>query len=230
MQGAKINRRRAGLVLGGAVVAVAIAAGSAVGASQTIQGTAANLFSAPTYTSDQGDLAQFQSLGGSHNVTATQTGPDGGPLFKSETITGGTTPVNGTQFLAQGSYSFICTIHPTTMQATLVKTGNGTPVARPDIELKLKSTQISKVVRKGKLLVEVQAVTASPGVSVEAKLGKASLGETEGINLAAGVKQTVAVRLSKAAKNKLRGKAKATVKAEGSVPFGAPDTAKGKLR
>jgi plastocyanin len=221
---------RAGLILIGTVVAATLAAGSAFAASETITGTAANLFDKPTYTSDQGDLVQFQSLGGSHNVTATAKGPDGEPLFASSTISGGTTPVNGTQYLTQGSYAFICTIHPSTMQATLVKTGAGTAIPRPDIEVKLISRKLDKVVSKGKLVAQVQAITQSNDVALEAKLGKTRLGEDDGIDLAAGTKKNVVLKLSRAARNKLAAKSKATVKVEGSVAFGAPDVAKGKLR
>ena len=230
MQGAKRKGGRTKLIFAGAALTVGLLAGGAYAASETIVGTGLNTFDKATYTSDQGDTVTLQVTGSSHNATSTATGPDGGPLFASSTITGGATPVNGTQYLAQGSYSFICTVHPTTMQATLVKTGNGTPQARPDIEVALKSTRIAKVASKGKLLVEVQALTKSDDVGVEAKLGKSTLGEIEGIDLAAGTRKIVNLKLSKAAKNKLRGRDKATVKVEGTVAFGAPDTAKGKLR
>jgi plastocyanin len=216
-------------ILIGAVAAALLAAGSAFAVSETIVGAGDNMFSKATYTSDQGDTITLQVTGSSHNATATAQGPDGQALFRSATISGGTTPVNGTQFLAQGTYSFICTIHPTTMSATLVKTGNGTPQARPDIEVKLKSTKINKVASKGKLLVEVQALTKSDDVNVEAKLAKARLGKEEGLDLAAGVKQNAVLKLSKSAKNKLRSRNKASITVSGTVPFGAPDTAKGKL-
>jgi len=47
--------------------------------------------------------------------------------------------------------------------------------------------------------------------------------------MAAG-KQFSVVKLSKAGKNKLRTKSKATVTVTGSVPFGSPASAKGKLK
>jgi plastocyanin len=230
MQGVRTKRGRVGLVLAAAAMMAGLGAGSAYAASETISGTALNTFDKATYTSDQGDLVQFQSLGGSHNATATVKGPDGGPLFESETITGGTTPVNGTQFLSQGSYSFICTVHPTTMQATLVKTGAGSPVPRPDIEVKLISRNLDKAAGKGKLVAQVRAITQSNDIGLEAKLGKTRLGEDDGIDLAGGTKKNVVLKLSRAARNKLAAKSKATVKIEGSVAFGAPDTAKGTLR
>jgi plastocyanin len=230
MQGARSKRGRIGVILAGVAVTAGLGAGSAYAASETITGTALNTYDKSTYTSDQGDLVLFQSLGGSHNVTATATGPDGSPLFSSATIAGGTTPVNGTQFLGQGNYSFICTVHPSTMQATLVKRGVGAPAPRPDIEVKVISRSLDKVVGKGRLVTQVQAITQSNDVALEAKLGKTRLGEDDGIDLAAGTKKNVVLKLSRAARSRLAAKSAATVKVEGTVAFGDPDTAKRKLR
>jgi plastocyanin len=212
-----------------AAIGALVAAGAAFAASQTIVGQATDTFSLPTYTTDQGEVDTLQVTGSSHNATASGNGPDGKALFSSNTISGGTTPVNGTQYLTAGSYPFICTVHPTTMKATLVVTGNGTPVARPNVTLRVASTKVAKVA-KGKLLIEVTATTKSDNVSVEAKLGNTSLGKATGLNLAAGAKQTVVLRLNKAAKNKLRSRKKATISATAEVPFGAPASAKGKLK
>jgi plastocyanin len=210
-------------------VAMLFAAGVALAASQTIIGQGDNTYSAGTYTTDQGEVAQLQVTGSSHNSTATGNGPDGKALFRSATISGGTTPVNGTQYLKAGSYPFICTIHPSTMQATLVVTGNGTPQARPHIDLKLVSSKLAKVVKKGKLLVGINASVNSDDVSVEAKLGKASLGKAQGLSLAAGQSSAV-LKLTKAGRSKLARHSKATVLLQGSVAFGAPASAKGKLK
>jgi plastocyanin len=231
MRAAGVKRGKAGLILAAALAVIAgLDAGSAYAASETITGNAQNQFDKATYTSDQGEIVSLQVTGSSHNVTANATGPDGGALFSSATIAGGTTPVNGTQFLGQGSYSFICTIHPSSMQATLVKTGAGTPVPRPDIEVKLISKNLDKVVGKGKLVAQVRAITQSNDVAIEAKLGKTTLGEDDGLDLGAGTRKNVVLKLNRAARNRLAGKGRATVKVEGTVAFGAPDRAKGRLR
>ena len=48
-----------------------------------------------------------------HDVVASDLGPDGEPLFRSEIIgVGMTTPVVGVEALAVGTYGFYCSIHP----------------------------------------------------------------------------------------------------------------------
>jgi plastocyanin len=219
--------KRIGLVIALATAVTILAAGLAFGAAPII-GQADNTFNANVYTIDQGEVAQLQVTGSSHNATANQNGPDGRGLFRSATISSGTTPVNGTQYLTTGGYTFICTIHPSTMQATLQVTGNGAPQARPSAALTLRTKTISKAVKKG-LLVSVNASTKIDGVGLVAMLGKATIGQVRGLSLAAG-QQVDLVKLSKAGKSKLRGKSKATVTVTADIPFGSPASAKGKLK
>jgi plastocyanin len=206
-----------------------VAAAVAYGAPATIIGTGANTFDAPTYTINQGDTSSLQIQGGTHNATANQTGPDGKALFRSSTISSGSTPVRGTEYLTTGSYPFICTVHPTTMQATLNVSTTGTPKPRPALLLKLVSRKIAKVVKKRTLVVQVTPNSAVSDATIEAKLGKTSLAKLTGLSLPAGA-QNVKLKLSKKAKAKLARKKKATIALSGSVPFGAPTTATGKLK
>jgi plastocyanin len=219
--------RRLGLVAAVAAIAAMVCTGIALAASDTIVAGPTDTFSQPSYNADQGSLVPFQNLGGSHNVTARQNGPDGGALFRSDTTTSGTTPVNGTQYLSTGTYPFICSVHPTTMQGTLQVTGAGTPQARPSATLKLRTKTISKAVKKG-LSVAVNANTNVGGAELVAKLGKATIGRTN-TSLAPG-QQTKVVKLSKSGKSKLGAKGKATVKVTANIPFGSPATAKAKLK
>src|SRR3954452_8444426 len=184
-------------------------------------------FSAPVYTIDQGEVGQLQVTGSSHNATAQQNGPDGQALFRSPTIESGTTAVPGTQYLSAGDYSFFCTIQPTTMQATLHVTSAGVPQARPSAQLSVRSKKLAKVAKKG-ILVAITPNAAVAGVSLVAKLGKATIGKIDGLSLAAG-QQTAKVKLTKAGKNKLKGKKKASVSVTATLPFGSPATAKSKL-
>src|SRR5437763_14389802 len=85
------------------------------------------------YTIDQGEKLSFKNTDsvspGNHDVTADAPGPDGKPLFKSETIKGDGSEVEvvGAQQLKHGDYTFHCSIH-SFMTATLHVTDNGTPV------------------------------------------------------------------------------------------------------
>jgi plastocyanin len=207
---------------------VALAAGMAFGAPATIVGTGSNTFAPPTYTQDQGDLSVLQSTG-THNVTATQSGPDGGALFRSATISSGTTPVNGTQYLTTGSYSFLCTVHGPSMSGTLNVSGAGTPQPRPQISLKLQSRKLEKVAKKGKLQVAITSTASSGEASLTAKLGKLTIARAQDLSLSAG-RQSRVLKLTKQGKAKLARKSKATIVLNGTIAFGSPATAKGKLK
>jgi plastocyanin len=213
-------------------LAVAIAAALFVGglafASAPIIGQPDNTYSAPSYTIDQGEVAQLQVTGGTHTVTANQNGPDGKALFRTPIISGGTFGVNGTQFLSAGDYTFFCMVHPSTMQATLHVSGNGTPQARPSAALTLRTKTISKALKKG-LLVGVNASTKIDDVGMVAKLGKTTIGRANGVSLAAG-QQVDVVKLSKTGKTKLRDRSTAKVSVTAEIPFGLPASAKGKLK
>jgi plastocyanin len=219
--------RRLGLVGGLVIAGVLFAGGLALAASQTIVGQTDNTFDHPTYTTDQGEVVPFQVTGSSHNVTAHQNGPDGAALFRTPTISGGTTGVQGTQYLSAGDYTFFCSVHPSTMQATLHVTGNGTPLARPSASLSVRSKKLDKVSKKG-ILVAITTTAKVDGASLTAKLGKSTIGTASGLSLSSG-QQFATVKLSKAGKNKLRGKSKASVSVTADIPFGSPASAKAKL-
>lgn len=221
-------RIRLSLYLGTVVLVLGVIAATAWAIADPI-GATDNTYSAPQFQMDQGDRPAFTDNGAlQHNVTARQNGPDGKALFTTPTLNGGqSAAVDGTQYLSAGSYTFFCTIHPTEMQATLVVTGNGTPQARPSASLTLRTKTISKAIKKG-LLVSVNASTQINGATLTAKLGKATIGKTTA-SLASGA-QTTKVKLSKAGKSKLRKKGSAKVTVTAEIPFGAPATAKAKLK
>lgn len=219
-------RRRIAYVAGLVIAGVLFAGGLAFAASQTIVARVDDTFSAQTYTTDQGEVVPLQVTGDSHNATARQNGPDGQALFRSPTITGGTTGVQGTQYLSAGDYAFFCTVH-LNMVATLHVTSNGTPQARPSASLTVRSRKLSKVSKKG-LQVAITASTKVDGASLVAKLGKATIGKANGVSLSSG-QQFATVKLSKAGKNKLKNKSKASVTVTASIPFGSPASGKAKL-
>src|SRR3954471_24997935 len=91
-----------------------------------------NRFTTTDITMDQGEKLTFHNGDTvTHDVTSTQTGSAGKPLFKSaETDGGKSSTVDGAQYLTAGHYDFICSIHPN-MKGTIHVTTNGTPAARP---------------------------------------------------------------------------------------------------
>lgn len=218
--------RRLWLVVAAGAIGAMVYAGIALAAGSTIVGGLDNTYDSNTYTIDQGRVAQLQVTGSSHNATANQTGPDGKALFRSPTISGGTAGVDGTQYLSTGNYAFFCTIHPTTMQATLHVTGNGSPQARPQVTLRGKKTSVAKAIKKG-ILVSVNASTKVDDATLTARLGKATIGKAT-VSLAAGA-QTDRVKLNKSGKSKLRGKRIAKVSIVAEIPFGSPASTKVKL-
>jgi plastocyanin len=224
----RMTGRRLGLAVALIALGAMVYAGMALAASDTIVAGPAESFSAPTYNTDQGEVVPFQNLGGSHNVTARQNGPDGQTLFRTPTISGGTAAVNGTQYLPAGDYPFFCTVHPTTMSGTLHVTTNGSPQPRPSATLSIRAKKIAKAVKKG-ILVALNTSAKVDDVSLVAKLGKATIGRASDLSLAQGqVFETI--KLSKSGKSKLRSKRKATVTVTADIPFGSPATAKAKLK
>jgi plastocyanin len=214
-------------------VTCALGAAVALGASETITSSlVADTFSKSNFTTDQGEVVKYQntSTSSGHNVTSQGDGPDGAKLFKSATIDPGqTAPVNGTQYLTQGKYHFVCTIHPG-MEADLTVSATGTPVARPDIELKVLSTKLARVLRSNRLKVKVTAKTESDNVDLVAKKGTRKLAAKSGIDLDAGDSRRLRLKLTGAGDNALEDLEKAKVKVTGTVPFGAPDSARRTLR
>jgi plastocyanin len=212
-------RRLAGIALVSGVVLAGTAA-PAWAAPQPIVGQADNTFSAPSYDLAGGTVGTLTVTGSLHNVTAPGKGPDGKNLFRSATISGGSTPVDGTQYLAPGSYPFNCTIHPLTMSATLVVTG--TPLPRPTATVKVLSKSLDKVASKGKL--KVSTASASAAVHVEAHLGTDTIGTAE------GPPGAIRVKLFKGARKKLAKKSSAKVTVSAAPEFGVPGTASRKLK
>jgi plastocyanin len=228
----KLNRGRFGLR---GLVAIGLAAGvsalaapgaSAAPANITAGSGAMDVFVGSPFSHEAGTIAQMTWAGGGpHNATASGQGPDGKALFRSETISSGSTAVNGSQYVALGVYPFICTVHPTTMQANL-NVNSGSPLPRPQLALKVKDKSLDKVIDTGKVRVAV-TITGGSGESakVNLKLGKKTIGSGE-----ASATRTLKVKLTKKGRGALAKKEKAKVKANGSIDFGGPAAATGNLK
>ena len=220
------------VVVLGVVTAAAWAAAEPIAASDNAF-TGGSGGSAPTYTMNQGDKPFLTNNGpvNMHNVKANQVGPDSGPLFYSTVIAPGQQgPVHGAEYLSAGSYPFICAIHPTEMQGTLVVSSIGTPKPRPTAKLVLRTKTIAKARKKG-LLVSVDLSTTAGSASLVAKLGQATIGKAHfNQDPHRPNPQTLLIKLTKAAKGKLRAKKTAKVSVTASILFGAPVTATAKLK
>jgi plastocyanin len=218
------------------VSTVALFSGTATaGAADTITADLDCCTFAPgPYSQDLGEIPTFENPVGAstlHNVTATGKGPDGKPLFRSQTITpGNTSPVNGTQYLEGGTYPFSCTLH-TGMDGELVVDGTkGTVVPRPAIRVSVPSQRLKAVRRSGTIIVSVKALSGSPTVSLSARGGKRSIGSASGIKLSAGATKTVRLRLTSAGRKAVSKGRKVAVSIKGSIAFGSPSSAGRTLR
>ena len=184
-------------------------------------------FTAGPFSQAQGETANFLNLdeGGAtsfHNVTAQGLGPDGDPLFSSETIlgAGATTPVEGTEYLPAGSYPFVCSLHAS-MTGNLEVTGDGTPVARPGVKLSVTAQKLKQVRKSGKLKVKVTPIAPATDVTLEVKKGSKLIGKVEGLSVTTGAK-TVPVKLTKSGLKAIKKGKKISFAVSAQVPWGKP--------
>jgi hypothetical protein len=115
------------------------------------------------------------------------------------------------------------------MDGTLV-VSNGARLARPKIKVSIRSRALGKVRKTGRLKTRIRATSESPNAKLVAKLGKLTLAKKSNLDLGAGEKRTLALKLSRKSRRKLEGRSKASVKLNGKVPFGASASARRVLR
>jgi plastocyanin len=220
-----MSRRRT-IPIALALAALGLLPARAWTSADLIRSTAGNQFDKPLYYSDQGDLVQFQHGGGGpHNVTSTQFS-GAVRLFSSATIRSGTTPVNGTQRLAPGTYPFICTIHDGMAAQLVVRPGAAPPPSpspRPDIEVAIRSRSLDRVLDTGRLLVKVRALTPSNDVKLVATWKGRVLARKANIDLVAGQVRELGLKLRRTARAALANRERAKVKLTGTVPGGLAD-------
>lgn len=185
-------------------------------------------------TMDQGETLTFMNNDlQNHDVTASDKGSDGKPLFASQTIgTGATSKVEGAQYLTTGSYKFFCTVHPF-MTATLTVSSNGTPAPRPgsggggggtggggtgggssdttapSVSVAFGKAKLSSVRKHRKLPVTLTVGEAS-SVTLTATIGKKAIASANATLASAGSKK-VSLSLNKAGRKALKGKRSAKV-------------------
>jgi plastocyanin len=215
-----------------AAVAGVFGVGQALAADDTVEATNSQAdYTALTDTPSipGGGSLDFHNSGSlGHSVTANGNGPDGSALFTSGVISNSTHAERGVQYLPAGNYNFHCVVHPSTMKGTLTVSDNGAD-PRPDIDVKIKSSSLNKVRNTHKLKVEVDAHTKSDNVALVAKKGHKAIARKSNLDLGAGDSRNLSMRLTRAGRKALKGLDSARVKLTGTVPFGAPDTARRKL-
>jgi plastocyanin len=160
-------------------------------ADEEIQATFPTRYASNSITIDQGERLTFRNLDiVEHDVTAETRGSDGKPLFGTPLIgTGEDSVVEGSQYLTEGHYPFVCSIHAN-MTGTLHVTSSGTPVPRPGggsgggggassdksaprLSVRLPGARVSKVRRVGRLVAEVKVNEAAKvALTATAKSGR----------------------------------------------------------
>jgi hypothetical protein len=217
------------------IVALAVGASAALGVVVKANGGDDVDYNQPTFSQPQGVHSTFENesigpvLQFTHNVVS--DGSLGGyKVFASKTIIPGQTiPINGTQYLTTGDYPFHCSVHPS-MQATLHVTSAGTPVARPDIEIKILTISLRQARKLKGVQVQIDAATKSPniGMRVEWKLSGNKAGFVKDIDVAAGHSKIVRVKFKQKALNKIQRalaeNVNLAIKATAKVRFGERDS------
>lgn len=228
------------VTVGLAVMITGAAASAALGVVIEANGGIQSGFNQVNYTQPQGVRSTFsnESSGGTfqlhHNVIS--NGRLGGfRLFRSKVIAGGnSTPIPGTQYLTTGDYPFFCIVHAN-MQATLHVTGAGTPVARPDIAVTIKTKKLARANSIHGLRVKIEAATKSRDVSVglEFKDTGKRAGRKANIDLSAGQAKTVFIHFTPTATSRVRRSLakheRVRIRAKGKVLFGESDSDSQKL-
>lgn len=226
--------RGAVTVLAIAIVALPAAVSPASAAEPIKADVDCCTFAPGPYFQDLGEIPILENPPGAdpHNVTSTATGPDGGALFRSETIgAASTTPVDGTQYLGAGTYPFFCTLHGPSMNGELiVEGGKGSVVARPSIRIKIPAQPLKKVRKSGRVIVRVKAVTDSSGIRIGVRRGKKQIGSASRIQLKAGTDRKVKVKLSRKGRKSIGKGRKVSLSVKATVDFGKSSQARRSLR
>lgn len=153
-------------------------------ADKQIEAGPPSRFTTPEVTMDQGERLTFRNGDTiSHDVQATQAGPDGKPLFATPIVGAGRSEfVEGSQFLTAGSYPFICSLH-NGMRGTLQVTTAGTPQPRPGEEAQPEPRPVDRT--RPDLAVELVSRTARTARVRGALVVRVELGETSDLRLEA---------------------------------------------
>jgi len=216
-------------------VVSALAAPAAAQADEQIVAQPPNRYATPNVTIDQGEKLTFQNSDVvSHDVTSEKTGAGNKPLFSTPLVSGGGSSfVEGSQYLTAGSYAFFCSVHAN-MRGTLTVTTAGTPVPRPGsggggaggggggqadttpptVTFGIKASRSSQVRRAGALKVGV-TVDEPADLQLNATVGsKAKLIASGTAQFSVADTRTVTLKLTRAGRRALKRATTVTVTAE----------------
>jgi plastocyanin len=229
---ARVARKRAAVVLALAGCSALYAAPASHAEGQISAGPP-NMYLTPAVTIDQGEPVTFVNADAvEHDVLARDAGPDGKPLFRSELIGfAQAAPVEGTEYLVTGDYTFICSIHPQ-MEGTLTVSSAGKPVPRPgaktSLKLRVRDSKIAKVKRRGALRVRVTTNRAAD-VRMTARTGGKAFAKGTAKLAGAGAK-TVKLKLTRAGRKLVRRKKRIPLTVSASAKNGDGNASQAKAK
>ena len=193
---------------------VSLVAAASAWADETITANPPNQFTSAVTTIDQGEKVTLTNLDvAGHDVVSEKSGDDSQPLFRSDLVEAGQSgPVVGTEYLVTGTYDFFCSVH-SGMAATLEVTSAGTPEPRPqpDVTVKIRSSDLQRVVDTGKLKLRIESAKATVTVGARATAGKTSIALGSKKLQWDGGAGRVTLKLSDAARDALDKRKRATV-------------------
>jgi plastocyanin len=214
-----------------------LALAPAASADETIYAVPVDRYSSSGVTVDQGEALIFRNADLNRHDLVSKQQAGGKPLFGTPLLsTGGEAVVQGVQQLRGGEYQFFCTIH-TYMTGTLTVSGAGAPspapssgdTTAPKVTVRVLDSSVSKVVKNGRLRVELTTDEAGNG-SVQATIKKGS----KTVVIARGTrgfarpgKATVSMPLTKGGKSALKGRKSAAVTVTAQVKDAAGNDGNG---
>jgi len=206
------------IVLAAATASLAFP-GSATATSVSVESGAGNAFSAPVYSIDQGESLEFANNGDRpHDLISFGT-LSGGFLFSAPRVSpGDTASVAGVEYLATGTYPFLCSLHPG-MESSLSVGSGGTPIERPAVAARILSTSKSALVRSGRVRLSMSTAVAASDVSLRLSyLGKVVASRV--VDLVPGSSNGTSLQIPMQVRKKIARQARVRLSVAGSVPFG----------
>ena len=201
-------------------------------ADKQITAVPQNRYQPSEVTMDQGERLTFRNNDTvRHDVSATDRGEDGRPLFRTPLLGPGEEAfVDGSQYLTTGAYEFVCTVH-TGMRGRLNVSSAGTPAPRPapgspppsagdttapGVTLRVRTASVARARARRRISVEVSVteaaeVTLTAAMRVRRRRTTIARGSISRSSLAGGGTQRPVMRLTRAGRKALKGRSRASL-------------------